>query len=571
MSERKNLDKLFQEKFKDFEAVAPEQSWPYIEEQLKKKKKRRVIPFWWQLSGVAAALIIGFLIYKSWVGFSSGDQNSNAVVVNENTMPSQNKKLNPLNGGTSENAVSQNDTEKNETNPQNDLKNNTEKENQSNPHKPTQPLLKDNSEQSIASQESQKDEKSSVNGTLNPKLKPTDKHGYSTAGRQIAKADQPTGNSAKQQSVNSNTNKGSIGIRYQGDQLAVNVSGKRKGKHTQLKGNEPNQNQTTQNPIADQQVQTDKSSTINPGIVQQNKQNKAQKSVALTNKAADLINNTAIAAADIKPIKKIDSAAVATAVPNALEELLNEKENNLVTQGPHINRWQITSSVAPIYFGSTSGGSPIDSSFASNSKSYKTNMSVKLGVNYAVNKRLSIRTGISQVTLDYNTNDVMMYSGMQSRVLGNVNTSGESQFLHFSRRSSNENLVAASTELSTDKFQSYLNQRMGYIEVPLEVSYAVIDNKFGVNVIGGLSTLFLNENKILVVSDGLSTNLGEANNLSRTHFSTNIGLGLRYRFYKAFQANFEPMFKYQLNTFSKDNGNFKPYYLGLYTGVSYSF
>jgi hypothetical protein len=112
---------------------------------------------------------------------------------------------------------------------------------------------------------------------------------------------------------------------------------------------------------------------------------------------------------------------------------------------------------------------------------------------------------------------------------------------------------------------------MGYLEVPIELSYAIVDKKFGINVIGGVSTLFLNENKITVVSDGLITNLGEANNLNKTHFSTNVGLGMRYRFYKAFQANFEPMFKYQINTFSKGDGNFKPYFLGLYTGVSYSF
>jgi hypothetical protein len=46
---------------------------------------------------------------------------------------------------------------------------------------------------------------------------------------------------------------------------------------------------------------------------------------------------------------------------------------------------------------------------------------------------------------------------------------------------------------------------------------------------------------------------------------------VRYRFLKSFNANLNPMFKYQFNTFSNDSGNFKPYLFGLYTGISYTF
>jgi len=62
MNENKNIERLFQEKFKDFEVIPDEHIWDNIETQLDEKKKRRIIPFWWRLSGVAAALLIGFLI-----------------------------------------------------------------------------------------------------------------------------------------------------------------------------------------------------------------------------------------------------------------------------------------------------------------------------------------------------------------------------------------------------------------------------------------------------------------------------------------------------------------------------
>jgi hypothetical protein len=115
-------------------------------------------------------------------------------------------------------------------------------------------------------------------------------------------------------------------------------------------------------------------------------------------------------------------------------------------------------------------------------------------------------------------------------------------------------------------------QRTGYLEVPMEMSYALLNRKFGIELIGGVSTLFLNQNNVSVVStQGLSTSVGEAENLNDIHFSTNVGVGFKYRFLKSFEASFEPMFKYQVNTFSRDAGNFKPYFIGLYSGISFSF
>ena len=116
-----------------------------------------------------------------------------------------------------------------------------------------------------------------------------------------------------------------------------------------------------------------------------------------------------------------------------------------------------------------------------------------------------------------------------------------------------------------------LNQKMGYYELPMEVSYAVLDKKFGVNLIGGFSTLFLNENTISLVSPQSNIELGEAKNLSQVHFSTNVGLGFKYQISKSFQINMEPMVKYQLNTFSNNSGDFKPLFIGLYSGISYGF
>ncbi|HZH70454.1 MAG TPA: hypothetical protein VFD80_08395, partial [Flavobacteriaceae bacterium] len=110
-----------------------------------------------------------------------------------------------------------------------------------------------------------------------------------------------------------------------------------------------------------------------------------------------------------------------------------------------------------------------------------------------------------------------------------------------------------------------------YYEIPLELEYAIINTKFGVNLIGGVSTLFLGNNEISVKSENFSSALGEANNLSNVSFSTNVGLGLDYKLSQRFIFNMEPMFKYQINPYTDSSVNFKPYYLGVYSGLSFKF
>jgi hypothetical protein len=114
-------------------------------------------------------------------------------------------------------------------------------------------------------------------------------------------------------------------------------------------------------------------------------------------------------------------------------------------------------------------------------------------------------------------------------------------------------------------------QQFGYVEVPLELNFALLDSKFGVNIIGGMSSLFLVDNSVTLESNGSATEMGEANNLNPLNFSTNIGLGLQYEVSPKIQLSLEPVFKYQLNTFSESAGNFNPYSVGVYSGFNFRF
>ena len=87
MKNSKNIDRLFQEKFKDFEATPNEKIWKNIESSLQEKEeKRRIIPFWWKLSGVAALIAVGFFIGNKYTG------NSNFQIPNGHTERSRSTK-----------------------------------------------------------------------------------------------------------------------------------------------------------------------------------------------------------------------------------------------------------------------------------------------------------------------------------------------------------------------------------------------------------------------------------------------------------------------------------------------
>lgn len=114
-------------------------------------------------------------------------------------------------------------------------------------------------------------------------------------------------------------------------------------------------------------------------------------------------------------------------------------------------------------------------------------------------------------------------------------------------------------------------QEFGYLEVPLELNYAIIDRTFGVHLISGISSLFLVDNTVSLESNLGTTEVGQANNLNDVNFSANIGFGMQYRVSDKFNVQIEPLIKYQLNTFSDTAGEFRPYSIGIYSGIRYKF
>ena len=238
---------------------------------------------------------------------------------------------------------------------------------------------------------------------------------------------------------------------------------------------------------------------------------------------------------------------------------------------------RVSTMAAPIYYDNFGSGTSIDSQFENNASSGEISISYGINLAYQISDKIKIRSGISKVDLSYNTKDIAFTAAVNPTSLSSINYSeGNVPNFKIENRSVRQfSNLSASAEFNRASLAAptagYLNQKLGFIEVPLEIEYVIIDKKIGLNIIGGGSTLFLNDNMISLNSTDFSTNLGEANNLNNISFTTNLGVGVDYNISPQFQLNFEPIFKYQLNTFSNTTGNVNPYYFGVYSGFSFKF
>jgi hypothetical protein len=461
MGDKKHIDRLFQESFKDFEATPSDTVWKNIETQLnEKKKKRRVIPIWWRYAGVAALLLL--LLTVGGVYFNNTQNNKpNQVVETEDiTLPMQNSEE-LINSKDAKVVVENNNSKKN----------------------------------------------SLENTTQIKKVAPSNK---SISSKESAIA-----------STSSSSNKNNSKNKY-----------------------------------------------ITNAIVSRNSENNEDsiqntESLVTTKKAEELINNPS------KDNKAIAEVLEEKANENLLtiEDALDKTKDNIETE-KKLNRWSIAPNAAPVYFNTLGEGSSIDPQFNSNSKTGELNMSYGINASYAVSEKLKVRSGINKVNLGYNTNNVVVYQsvGISSRSLRNVRGTSTDNVSVISGENFNANSVPFSSSNTS------INQALGYIEVPLEIQYALSNKKLSINVIGGFSSFFLSDNKIFSEAEnGTKTFLGEASNINKTSFSANFGFGLNYHASKKIDLNIEPMFKYQINTFNNTSGDFNPYFIGVYTGFAIKF
>jgi len=543
MKEQKNIERLFQEKFKDFEAIPPQNSWDTIASRLnEKKKKKRVVPFWFQLSGIAASLIIvGTLIWNYQSKNDTLIQDNNIIVSEDDN----NKTNNNANSGLKNSAITS--SESNQLN-QNPSEENKFEENINQNNVNTNELTKSRNAIVSGSEENKKTN-SAISSFINSNGSIVD----NTKGNKISKNKKR--NTGKNNDIITSNNE------LIGNENVLNNSND--------KNLVTNQKKKSIDKTNNKDIYSDKiDAFFEKDNIETTFTNNTNTDLKENNNSNTIIASTEIITKDSTLVAKIAEEK------NPLEELLTEKEegkNEDEKEKEKRSKWAISTNASPVYFNSLAEGSSIDSKLVANQKSFNSTLSYGVGINYNITKKLTIKTGVNNLKIDYNTNDIAFYQDVRAKPLENIKTNNAGKMINIESKLQDNGQFVSVIGTPLVKYDGSLNQEIGFIEVPLELSYKLIDRKFGIDVIGGVSTLFLSENNVSLVSNGQEMSIGSANNLNNIHFSSNVGLGFKYSFWKNFNANFQPMFKYQINTFSENSGNFKPYFIGLYSGISFSF
>lgn len=251
-------------------------------------------------------------------------------------------------------------------------------------------------------------------------------------------------------------------------------------------------------------------------------------------------------------------------------QIKNEKEevstSNQLEERSLLSRFSVTPGVSPVFSGGNSAAS-----YAKEMKETAqgtTNLSFGLQVAYEVTDKLSLRTGVHQIGSGYQTNNIVASYQSNPNQIATIAMGAGANLTFMDAKTFSE---VTSPNARMPYSETSLTHELGFLEIPMEASYQVINKKIGVSLIGGMSTLLVNENRILGDFQGETYRIGSANNVNSTSFSANFGMGFNYQFTKKIKFHIEPNLRYQINTFDSATTNFKPYMIGVFSGIKFEF
>ena len=265
-----------------------------------------------------------------------------------------------------------------------------------------------------------------------------------------------------------------------------------------------------------------------------------------------------------KPKNKTKGLDFSKEVKDNISMLLNEEKKNAKKK----KNWSISPLIGLLNSNSYTKSSPVSSSLSNSTKGDYT-YSYGLQVSYQLNRKYSVQTGLHFQEISYQNKNLIV-------ALSNINSSN----INFDNARTNFDMIDLNSNIETSVNLSAaevvsrngnLNQRYGYIEIPIEIKYNLVEkNSFKTELIVGASSLFLNENETTLETESFSSS-GKMNNLNNINFSANLGAIFSYKFDKKWALNFSPMLKSHLNTFNNNSNGFKPYYFGVYSGINLNF
>ncbi|MBN1926164.1 MAG: hypothetical protein JW798_10035 [Prolixibacteraceae bacterium] len=229
---------------------------------------------------------------------------------------------------------------------------------------------------------------------------------------------------------------------------------------------------------------------------------------------------------------------------------------------------------------------------------YITNMTGGVKFEYKTGKRFSIQSGVNYGEIaqsngnvgvsflghnwlnDYINSDEFYYAGETEKnsvpvpnnavVATNIGLANiempEGTQIELTNREPESNY--ASEIIQNTEFE----QQAGYIEVPLIMTYTILQKRIGLYVLGGINTNFLTSNSVELVNNNEVVGSGKIEGLNPLTFSSSLGMGLNYSLGSHFNLSVEPTMKIMLNSLNSEAiYETRPYTVGIYTALLYRF
>ena len=523
MENKKDIGKAISDKLISLDKSPREQVWHGINEELQKKKKRRTafFFFWSKVTGVVA---LGFLALLYFYHQNDGF-NFNAPITNNGTtmVNDSNQNTDDANSKepTKENSVIKNSeiNPNNTTAAEDNIKNNTNESKSNNNNS-----SRTNRSNKTIEFKSNKKGKVYTNSPLNGNAVNSKKGTASTK-------------SGRRGITKTSFSKSSKSARAKGEQIVEKTKLIAKGKLK--KSTEKNKSNSQKEKEA-----TNVTKNID------------DKSLADLVDLSTLHNKTSNDTTADNKTKKKDSIAT--------KKEKNKDKTDTVFMEPKLkdstityHKFYVDVFASPTYYNYFNKESTLDKDLDSLPKKSEIKFSYGVGLTYDLTNRISVRIGYRKINLSYITKNAPI----------GVNNPNSQYFtgIGYNANISNESIYIASDGSS----QMDVTQKISYTEIPIEVKYKFLDKKLSLKSSLGFSYLLLNDNRICIQTlNGFIQQIGKTNDLSKSALSLNIGLEVEYPLFKNFSIFIEPMFNYQVKAFS--NSTFKPYVLGVHTGLRFS-
>jgi hypothetical protein len=258
--------------------------------------------------------------------------------------------------------------------------------------------------------------------------------------------------------------------------------------------------------------------------------------------------------------------------------------------------WKLGMNVSPGYSSySAKHGSVYSSNMTYKANDGNANLSGGISVQYKTGKRVSIESGVyyaqngqqtgsspqffnNRAELDYAFapadknyfNTAVSLSG--SRMAMN-STAGIIDFKGVPKGAEiAANLETAGTYGNSLLTSGELAQVFDFVEIPLYLRFLLIDRKIDVELVGGVNAGLVVGNNAYIDNEFGLQNIGKTRDISPVNISGTVGLGLNYALGKNLSVAVEPRVNYYLNSINRNpEVDFRPYRVGVYTGLYYEF